>query len=40
MNMLVQSLKRLRFLVVYEYDRLVAGLYLFATLTLIYIFLQ
>lgn len=40
MNMLVQSLKRLRFLVVYEYDRLVAGLYLVATLTLIYIFLQ
>ncbi len=40
MNTLVQSLKRLRFFVVYEYDRLVAGLYLVATLTFLYIFLQ
>ncbi len=40
MNTLVQSLKRLRYLVVYEYDRIIAALYLTATLLFLYIFLQ
>lgn len=40
MNALAQSLKRLRYLVVHEYDRLLAGLYLMATLGFLYVFLQ
>jgi hypothetical protein len=40
MNELVQSLKRLRYFVVNEYDRLFAGLYLVATMVFLYIFLQ
>ena len=37
---LTKGLKRIRYFVVYEYDRLFAGLYLIATLSFLYIFLQ
>ncbi len=40
MNTITQSLKRLGQFVIYEYDRLFAGLYLIATLAFLYIFLQ
>ena len=40
MNALAQSLKRLGYFIVHEYDRLLAGIYLMATLTFLYVFLQ
>lgn len=40
MNAISHGLKRLGHFVIYEYDRLFAGLYLIATLSFLYIFLQ